>query len=107
LPTEASPVILQGCDPQSADAVLIDRRLPGGELLGRERVTLVRLLSADDAGADGEDHRGLTPSDPSVRIRRRQIEDAVALVLVYGHELTSAGCKASFATRIIIFDPPI
>jgi hypothetical protein len=82
LPTEASPVILQGCDPQSADAVLIERRLPGGELLGRECVALIRFLAADNTGAHGGDDGGLTTKHPSFRIRWRQTEDEVLLILV-------------------------
>ena len=43
----------------------IERRLPGGELLGRERVALVRLLAADNPGARGDDGK-VQPLDVKV-----------------------------------------
>jgi hypothetical protein len=69
------------CDPQAADAALIEGRLPDGELLGGERVRLARLLATDETGARGDDDGGLATRYPSFRIRRRQIEDEVAMSL--------------------------
>jgi hypothetical protein len=62
--------------------MFIEDRLPG-KLLGGEHVTLARLLAADDTGARREDDSGFATRRAPLRIRRRQTEEEVALVLVY------------------------
>ena len=53
----------------------IDRVLPGEEFLDRQRVALAGFLERQQAAADGRDHFGLAPNDPTLGMGRRQIRD--------------------------------
>jgi predicted nucleic acid-binding protein len=64
---------LQTGDPQTGDAVAVDRLFPGPELFDRQVVAVARLFETDPAAAYGGDDDGLAPHDPSLGIGWRQL----------------------------------
>src|SRR5262249_22988060 len=56
-------------------AMLIDRALPGEELVDGQLVALAGFLNAEQASAHRGDHLGLAPDDPALCVPRREIRD--------------------------------
>src|SRR5690349_14567232 len=67
------PVILEARCAQTLEAVLVDRPLPGQELIDGELVALTRLLEAEQATAHCGDNFRLATDYPALGIARRQV----------------------------------
>lgn len=62
-------IFLDAGGAQAGQAVLVDRPLPGQELVDRERVALTSLLEADQPAADRGDDLSFAANDPPFGIR--------------------------------------
>src|SRR5262249_2266055 len=71
----AAAVLLDARRAQARQAMLVDRALPGEELVDGELVALAGLLNAEQAPAHGGDHLGLAADDPTLGIPRREIRN--------------------------------
>ena len=69
------PVLLDAGRAQAGEAVLVDRLLPGQELLDGQRVAGAGLLEAEQAAAHGGDDFRLAADDPALGIARRKIRN--------------------------------
>src|SRR5215468_10324578 len=68
-------VLLDARGPQAGEPVLVDRILPGQELLDRQRVAAAGLLKRKQAATHGSHNLGLAPDDPALGAWRRQVGD--------------------------------
>ena len=68
-------ILLNAGGAQAGEAVLIDRVLPGKELVDRQRVAAASLFEREQATAHGGDDFGLAANHPALRSRRREISD--------------------------------
>lgn len=66
-------VLLQARRPKSGHAVLLDRLLPGLELLLGQGITLARLFEAEETATDRGHHLRLATDHPAAGVRRRQV----------------------------------
>ena len=55
--------------------MLVDRALPGEELIHRQPVAFARFLQAEQSAAYGSHHLGLAPDDPALGVGRGKIGD--------------------------------
>src|SRR4051794_231367 len=67
------PVLLDAGSAQSSQTMLVDRLLPGEELLYRQRITGAGLLEAEEAAAHRGDHLRLAADDPTLGIAWRKV----------------------------------
>src|ERR1041385_2650332 len=65
-------VLLDAGDAKSGHAAAVDRALPAGEFLEAQRITLARVVHAQEPASDGGDDLGLAANDPTRRAGRRQ-----------------------------------
>jgi hypothetical protein len=68
-------VLLDASGAQPGKAVLIDGKLPGKELVDRQRVTAASLLKGEQAAADRGNDFGLTANYPPFGPGRGQIRN--------------------------------
>jgi hypothetical protein len=69
-------VLLDAGGAQAGEAMLVDRILPGEELLDRQRIAAAGLLERKEPAAHGSNDLGLAPDDPALGARCRQIGDS-------------------------------
>src|SRR5262245_65286776 len=69
------PILLDARGAQASEAMLIDRILPGEELLDRQRIAAAGLLKREQAAAHSGDDLGLAADDPALGAGRGQIGD--------------------------------
>src|SRR5215471_20207646 len=81
------PVLLDARGAQAGEAMLVDRILPGEELLDRERVAAAGLLERQQPAAHGGDDFGLAADDPALGARCRQIGSRQRTAVGTGHIL--------------------
>jgi hypothetical protein len=66
-------ILLDPGGPQTGQAMLIDRKLPGEELVDRQRVTAAGFLEGKQAASDRCDDFGLAADNPPFGARRGQV----------------------------------
>src|SRR5262249_60076940 len=66
-------ILLDTRGAQTGQTMLVDRVLPRQELFNRERVAGAGFLKREETAANRCDHFGLTPNDPALRSRCRQV----------------------------------
>src|SRR5690606_34280834 len=69
------PVILEPGRAQALEAVLVDRTLPGQELVDGELIPLASLFQAQETATHGGNHLGLAADDPAFGVTRRKVGD--------------------------------
>ena len=69
------PVLLDTGRAQPGKAMLIDRKLPGKELVYRQRVAAASLLKGEQAAANRGNDFGLTADNPPFGTGRGQIRN--------------------------------
>src|ERR1700759_585323 len=68
-------ILLDAGGAQAGEAVLIDRELPGQELVHRQSVAAAGFFQRKQSAANGGDDPGLTAKDPPFRAGRGQIRN--------------------------------
>ena len=68
-------ILLNAGGAQARKTVLIDRELPGKELVDCQRIAAASLFEGKQASAHGGDDFSLTANDPTFGPRRGQIGD--------------------------------
>src|SRR5262245_50257471 len=68
-------VVLDASGAKPRKAVLVDRALPGEELVHGQLVALARFLDAEQAAAHGGDDLRLAADHPALRVLGREIRD--------------------------------
>jgi hypothetical protein len=66
-------ILLDPGGPQAGQAMLIDRKLPGEELVDRQRVTAAGFLEGEQAASDRCDDFGLAADNPPFGAWRGQV----------------------------------
>ena len=69
------PILLDTGRPQASQTMLIDRKLPGKELVDGQRVAAASLLKGEQAAADRGNDFGLTANYPPFGPGRGQIRN--------------------------------
>jgi hypothetical protein len=67
------PILLDPGGPQAGQAMLINRKLPGQELVNRQRVTAAGFLKREKSASDRCNYFGLAADNPPFGAGRRQI----------------------------------
>jgi hypothetical protein len=67
------PVLLNPGGPQTGQAMLIDRKLPGEELVDRQRVPAAGFLEGEQAATDRCDDFGFAADNPPFGAGRGQV----------------------------------
>src|SRR5215510_9046346 len=68
-------ILLNARGAQTGQTMLVDRVLPRQELFNGERVARAGFLKGEEAATDRCDHFGLTPNDPALCSRCRQVRN--------------------------------
>ena len=68
-------ILLDAGGPQSGEAVLIDRELPGEEFIDCQRVAAAGFFEREQAATDRSDNFGLTANNPPFGPGRGQIRN--------------------------------
>ena len=68
-------ILLDAGGPQSGEAVLIDRELPGEEFIDCQRVAAAGLFKREKPAANRSNDLGLTANDPPFGPGCRQVRD--------------------------------
>jgi hypothetical protein len=69
------PVLLDPGGPQAGQAVLVNGKLPGQELVDRQRVTAARLFEREQTAADRCNDFSLAADHPPFGSRRGQVSN--------------------------------
>jgi hypothetical protein len=64
---ELLAILLNAGGAQAGEAMLVDRELPGEELIDCKGITAAGLFEREQAATDGGDDLGLTANDPPFR----------------------------------------
>jgi hypothetical protein len=67
------PILLDPGGPQASQAMLINRKLPGQELVDRQRISAAGFLKGKQAATDGCNDFGLAADNPPFGAGSRQV----------------------------------
>jgi hypothetical protein len=69
------PILLDPGGPEARQAMLIDGKLPGQELVDRQRIAAASLFEGQEAATDRSDHFGLAADHPPFGAGRGQVSN--------------------------------